>query len=396
MAYQSKHWVILPAAGIGARMQASRPKQYLTIHGQSVLEHTLECFTQDERFEGIFVGVSSEDTFWPEIAKRFCATAKVGSYVGGTERSETVLNGLGHMKAQASRDDWIWVHDAARPCLEARDLNALFAALEAPGCPGVLLASPVADTIKRSDGGRVVTATVDRSNLWRALTPQVFRYGDLLDALVSAVENGCGVTDESAAMEAHGVQPELVIATGNNLKLTHPNDLELAMHLISSSDQRFPRIGNGYDVHAFEPGDHVMLGGVRIPHTQGLRAHSDGDVLLHALMDAMLGALALGDIGKYFPDTQAQWKGADSRALLAAVKTLVEEANYDIANIDVTVICEQPKLSRHIDAIRLCIAEDLSIDVAQVSIKATTTEKLGFTGRGEGIASQAAVLLIPA
>jgi 2-C-methyl-D-erythritol 2,4-cyclodiphosphate synthase len=197
-------------------------------------------------------------------------------------------------------------------------------------------------------------------------------------------------------MEHYGIPPRLVESRGNNIKITRPGDLESAMSFLGgSSVALLPRIGSGYDVHAFEPGDSVVLGGVKIAHTHRLKAHSDGDVVLHAVMDALLGALALGDIGKHFPDTDTKWEGANSRSLLKAVMVLLSDRSYQVGNIDITVIAERPKLAPHISAIQSCIAEDLDVNASQVSVKATTTEKLGFTGRQEGIACQASVMLFP-
>jgi len=196
-------------------------------------------------------------------------------------------------------------------------------------------------------------------------------------------------------MEAKGFKPLLVEGKPSNIKVTRPQDLEQARLMITTSSALRPRLGNGYDVHAFEPGDHVTLGGVKIPHSQGLKAHSDGDVALHALMDAMLGALALGDIGTHFPDTDERWKGADSRVLLRAVNELIRENGYQVGNADLTIIAQRPKMAPHIGSMAEHIADDLGLVPQDVGVKATTTEKLGFCGREEGIAAQASVLLFP-
>lgn len=390
---QAKHWVIIPAAGIGARMQADRPKQYLHLSGKTVLEHTLDPFLNHQKFEAVYVGISPDDTFWAGLP---CARAsRIHAYKGGRERVDTVIAGLHSLQQHADDLDWVWVHDAARPCLEAADLTKLFDALQEEPADGVLLGAPIYDTVKRGNSAADITSTLDRSGLWRALTPQVFRFGQLKKALEKCLVGQVNVTDESSAIEYIGGKPRLLEAVGPNIKITRPGDLDTAMTQLSANNILMPRIGNGFDVHAFEPGDHVVLGGVTIPFEKGLKAHSDGDVVLHALMDGLLGALALGDIGQHFPDTDARWKGADSRALLRAVLDKVEAKGYRIGNVDLTVIAEQPKLARFIPAMQQVIAEDLRLQTDQVSLKATTSEKLGFTGRGEGIASQAAVMLFP-
>ncbi len=389
-----KHWVIIPAAGIGSRMAADRPKQYLSIYNKTILEHTLELFVSESRFSGILVGLAEGDEYWEEL--NYPQKKNVTVFVGGSERFNTVLNGLYAIESLAQDHDWVWVHDAARPCLAQQDIEILFAELASPNSQGALLASPVNDTIKRGEANGFSQETVDRTGLWRALTPQVFKYADLKSAIGQSVLDGVTLTDEASAMEHYGIPPRLVESRGNNIKITRPGDLESAMSFLGgSSVALLPRIGSGYDVHAFEPGDSVVLGGVKIAHTHRLKAHSDGDVVLHAVMDALLGALALGDIGKHFPDTDTKWEGANSRSLLKAVMVLLSERSYQVGNIDITVIAERPKLAPHISAIQSCIAEDLDVNASQVSVKATTTEKLGFTGRQEGIACQASVMLFP-
>lgn len=376
-------------------MAADRPKQYLRLGKRSVIEQTIACFTSQTWVSGIWVGLSDDDAYWDTL--EFSSVSKPQTYRGGAERADTVLAGLEALSGVASSDDWVWVHDAARPCLSQDDIDALLTAL--PDSSGAILAAPIYDTIKRGDEAQKIVATVDRSQLWRALTPQVFRYADLKQALVSGLEKGDQITDEASAMELVGRQPLLVEGRSTNIKITRPGDLELAAQYSAMTEntmaQAIPRIGSGFDVHAFEEGHFVTLCGIRIPHTKGLKAHSDGDVALHALMDAMLGAVALGDIGKHFPDTDEKWKGADSRSLLKAVAKLIAQQGYELGNADLTIIAERPKMSPHIGDMRACIAEDLSVAIDRVSVKATTSEKLGFCGREEGIAVQASVLLLP-
>lgn len=372
-------------------MQADRPKQYLKISTRTILETTLNLFLDDERFEGVMLAVSEQDPYWPALNVEH---ARLQVCHGGATRSRTVLNALNALEGQVAAEDWIWVHDAARPLLRPADIQSLRNVLS-PGEPGALMAVPVADTLKRATQNHRSTETVDRSALWRAQTPQVFPYASLRQALAAALDASVDITDEASAMEWAGVQPLLVPGGEHNLKITRPQDLDVArLHSKEGAANNMSmRIGQGFDVHAFCDGTQVMLGGVSIPHNRGLKAHSDGDVLLHALCDAMLGALALGDIGHHFPDNDPKWKGANSLHLTEAVSGLLTERGWRVANVDSTIIAESPKMAPHIKAMRERIAGALDLKPDQVSVKATTSEKLGFTGRKEGIACQATVLI---
>ena len=279
------------------------------------------------------------------------------------------------------------MHDAARPLVTRADLVKLIAAARSEH--GALLATPVTDTLKDGPEG-LVQRTVPRAGLWRALTPQAFPFDVLRDALRQA---GPDVTDEASAVEALGRKPRLVAGSAANIKITRAEDLDLARRLLGTAPARV-RVGSGYDVHRFGDGDFVTLGGVAIAHTQGLLAHSDGDVLLHAICDALLGAAALGDIGHHFPPEDERWRGADSRDLLRRTIDLLAEREVRPVHIDATVIAERPRLKPHIAAMQRHIAADTGLDLTQVSIKATTTEGLGFAGRGEGIAAQAVATVL--
>lgn len=396
---ERKHWAIVPAAGLGTRMQAERPKQYLPLLGRSILEHSLDAMLGCGLFQAVVVPLSDADTWWPQTV--FTAHPNIIRAPGGAERAASVLNALLSLQDQAQADDWVWVHDAARPCLSRDEISALHTALTQASY-GLVLALPIADSVKRSDANGRHAQNVDRTGLWRALTPQVFPYRLLLDALHYCQQHGITPTDEASAVEAFGYSSDLVTGSADNIKITVPADLIKAEQIMRSrnsssysSGAGLPRIGSGFDVHAFGPGSHIVLGGVSIPHTHGLIAHSDGDVLLHALADALLGALALGDIGKHFPDTDAKWAGADSRGLLRAVYQLVQDKGYRLANADMTIIAQAPKMAPHIATMQANIAADLLTTTDQIGIKATTTEQLGFTGRREGIACQATVLVVP-
>jgi len=398
----SNVWVIIPAAGIGSRMQAELPKQYLRILDRTILEHSIECFLKHPGFNHVYVGISQQDEFFSSMS--LANDKRINVYEGGRERVDSVLNGLKCLSGRAKDDDWVWVHDAARPCLSYEDIESLFSAITQAN-DGVILAAPVSDTIKRSNEAGCVGETVNRDDLWRALTPQVFKYSVLKSALEYCQSKGFLVTDESSAVELNGGKTVLVQGSALNIKVTRPEDLFMASEIIKQGKlidpppkdktSSFPRVGSGFDVHAFGEGDHIILGGVTIPNPHGLVAHSDGDVLLHALMDALLGALALGDIGFHFPDTDLKWKGASSRMMLRYVKDKVALQGFQISNVDSTIIAQSPKMSPHIAQMQQYIAEDLSLELSAVGIKATTTEQLGFTGRKEGIACQATVMLVP-
>ncbi len=394
-------WAVVVAAGSGRRMGAELPKQYLDLGGRTVLEHTVSALASFSELAGMVVVHSAEDLQIQRI--QFPEHLPVYLTPGGAERADSVRAGLAKVAQHAQPEDWVMVHDAARPCLEQSDLRALYRRCIHTG-EGAILARPVADTLKRSGDsgdGSAVAATVDRSNLWCAQTPQMFPLGALQQALDSAAKRHVIVTDEASAIEATGGVVQLVKASPRNIKITVPEDLELARQFLGidpqaqHQEQAAMRIGHGYDVHRFGPGGAVVLGGVSIPHTAGLEAHSDGDVLLHALCDAMLGAVGAGDIGRHFPDTDAANAGIDSRVLLRRVLALVHERGWRPANVDSTLVAQAPKMAPHIDSMCGNIASDLEIDVSAVNVKATTTERLGFAGREEGIAAYAVVCLEP-
>ena len=412
------YWVLVPAAGIGKRMGSAIPKQYLPLVGQPVIAHTLTTLLAHPRIAGVTVVISAEDEWWPTVAAELAVAKPLRVVTGGAERCHSVLNGLEALRQRAAPTDWVLVHDAARPCLTTEELDRLLAEL-ADDPVGGLLAVPVRDTLKQADVAGRVAATVDRSRLWHALTPQMFRLGMLQEALSAALARGLLVTDEAAAIEAAGFAPRLIEGRADNLKITRPEDLALAEFYLARRQEtgergqetrdrkqqelhpapRTPhpgsmRIGHGFDVHAFGPGEFIVLGSVRIPHTHGLIAHSDGDVLLHALCDALLGAAGLGDIGQHFPDSSAEFKGIDSRVLLRRVAALLREQGLTVGNVDATIIAQAPRMALHVSAMRENIAADLAIAPDRINVKATTTERLGYIGRGEGIAVHAVALLV--
>ena len=379
----------MPAAGRGRRMAGgdAPPKQYLPLAGRTVIEHALAPFLADAACQGVVVALAAGDDRFAVLP--VARDPRVVTVEGGAERRDSVAAGLAAIRARVGgADPWVLVHDAARPCLPRADLARLLASLAAAP-DGALLALRVADTVKRADAAGRVAATVPRDGLYRAQTPQAARLGRLLAALAAAP----GATDEASALESGGARPLLVAGSPANIKVTEPDDLALAARLLGESRMGQPRIGFGVDVHAFGPGDHVWLGGERIPYARGVVAHSDGDVLLHALCDALLGAAGLGDIGQHFPDTDPAYRGVSSLELLRATLARVRAAGLAVVNADLTVLGEAPRIAPHRDAIRARLAAELGLPLARVNVKATTTERLGFLGRGEGLAAEAAVLL---
>jgi 2-C-methyl-D-erythritol 4-phosphate cytidylyltransferase/2-C-methyl-D-erythritol 2,4-cyclodiphosphate synthase len=303
---------------------------------------------------------------------------------GGATRAKSVVAGLAALADQPA-NSIVLVHDAARPFVDAAHVAALTQALE--GADGAIPALPVADTLKRGQDG-VVSATVSRDGLWRAQTPQAFRLAALSEAYAAWPAGGGEPTDDAAVMEAAGGRIALAPGDPRLMKLTYPEDFAMAERLAAPAAQT-TRIGQGFDAHRFGPGDHLWLCGVRIDHDRTLIGHSDADAGLHALTDALLGAIGEGDIGDHFPPSDPQWKGADSGVFLRHAADLVRARGGRIANVDVTLICERPKVKPHRAAMRARLAELLDLPLDRVSVKATTTEAMGFTGREEGLAAQA-------
>ncbi|HEV7358874.1 MAG TPA: 2-C-methyl-D-erythritol 2,4-cyclodiphosphate synthase [Steroidobacteraceae bacterium] len=393
-------WAIVPAAGRGERFSSAGPrgvpKQYTPLLGRSILEWSLRALLGEPRIHCIVAVIADGDERWPEVAKHL-DSPKLQSTVGGAHRQDSVMNGLEFLASRAAPDDWILVHDAARPCLSGAEIKALADVLEsgstgaAGPVGGAVLAAPIVDTVKRELTGGM--ETVDRTGLWRSLTPQVFAYAQLRRALQDAARAGVAVTDEAQAMERIGIRAVLVPGSPFNIKVTRAEDLDIAADILRLGEGSHMRIGQGMDVHAFGEGDHVTLGGVRITHPQGIVAHSDGDVVIHALCDALLGALGDGDIGQHFPDSDARYRGADSRVFLRVVAQRMQAAGLRLVNADITVLAEAPRIGAHRAAMAANLAADLGVAPALINIKATTTERLGFIGRKEGLAAMASVLL---
>lgn len=379
-------FVVVPAAGCGSRMQADRPKQYLLLAGRTVLENTVSALLEVDEIDGVYVAVSPRD----ETADTLPMAAAVLK-TGGATRAETVFNTLEVLAETIGSDDFVLVHDAARPLLKPEDVSRLIAEterlLEEGAAAGAVLAVPVWDTVKRVDEEGVLVEDLKRDGLVRIATPQCFRYGELKAALAKHLD----ATDESSAMRAEGRRVAVVECSAVNVKITRPQDLEYAQQLLNPAMKI--RIGIGYDSHRLVEGRKFTLGGVEIEHTLGLDGHSDADALLHAVTDALLGAARLGNIGTFFPDTDPKYKGADSAQLLEQAYQAVREAGWSVVNIDAVVVAQKPKLNPHVPAMQRRIEEILELEEGTVSIKPKTNEKLGFEGREEGVSTQAVVLL---
>jgi 2-C-methyl-D-erythritol 4-phosphate cytidylyltransferase/2-C-methyl-D-erythritol 2,4-cyclodiphosphate synthase len=388
--------VVLVAAGRGTRARAAEdvgqpPKQYRRIGGRSVLALTAEAFLAEPSVSALVAAIHPDD------AGRYSHAAseiRHGSerlrppVVGGADRQASVRAGLESLADHAP--DLVLIHDAVRPFVSGQTIRDVIAALRTDDavCTGV----PVVDTVQRADGRGYVVETVRREGLWRAATPQAFRYSLIAEAHRRAAAEGvAGLTDDAAVASWAGHRVRMIPCEDTNVKLTTPHDYAAAEARIGSGPDRLGdiRTGMGYDVHALEPGDAVVLGGVAIPHTHRLKGHSDADVALHALTDAILGAIGEGDIGQHFPPSDPQWRGAPSRLFLADAVRRVRARGGAIANVDVTIVAEAPKVGPHREAMQAAIAEACGIAVDRVGVKATTNEGLGFAGRREGIAALA-------
>ncbi|TFL16737.1 bifunctional 2-C-methyl-D-erythritol 4-phosphate cytidylyltransferase/2-C-methyl-D-erythritol 2,4-cyclodiphosphate synthase [Jannaschia formosa] len=368
--------VLIVAAGRGLRAGGGVPKQYRSLRGEAVVTHSLRAF--EGHVDDAVLVIHPDDA---DLAARACPGTR--AVPGGDTRAASVAAGLA-----AVRTERVLIHDAARPLVPDAVIARVIAALDEAEAAAPAL--PVTDALWQ--GGRVVTGLQDRTDLLRAQTPQGFRT-EALRAAHAAFEGEAA--DDVAVARAAGIEVKVVAGSEDNLKITGPEDLARAERLMRG-DAMDLRVGNGFDVHRFGPGDHVMLCGVRVPHGRGLQGHSDADVGLHTIADAIYGALAEGDIGRHFPPSDPQWKGAESGQFLSHAAGLARARGFAIGNIDCTLICEFPKIGPHAAAMRARVAELTGVAADRVSVKATTTERLGFAGRGEGIACQATVALVRA
>ncbi len=391
------HAVVIVAAGRGVRAGGALPKQYRQLAGRPVLWHTVRRFLAHARIDLVQVAIHPDDhdAYIQALGDLRPHDKLLPPTHGGAARQDSVRLGLEALVPHAP--DTVLIHDAARPFVSAALIDRLIDACtkeeEGTAIAGAIAALPVVDTLKRADASGLIAETVDRAHLWRAQTPQAFRFA----AITRAHRDMAGrtLTDDAAVAEAAGLNVRLVEGDPDNIKLTTPSDFDLAERFLRQADggPGAPppeiRVGHGFDVHRFGEGRAVTLCGVTIPHDRGLLGHSDADVALHALTDALLGALGAGDIGQHFPPSDDRWRGAPSHVFLAHAASLVAARQGRIVNIDLTLICERPKIGPHRAAMVARIADILGIDADRVSLKATTTERLGFTGRGEGLAAEA-------
>ena len=381
---------LIVAAGRGARASAgegSQPKQYEHINGVPVLAHTLHPFMRNCGVSHVQVVIHPDDT------ALYCSATEglsvLPPVMGGANRQASVLAGLEALAAHSPR--YVLIHDAARPFVTRDVISRVLAALDTH--QAAIAAQPVADTLKRAASDGTISETVDRANLWRAQTPQGFHFDAILAAHRKAAAAGrTGFTDDAALAEWAGLPVYLVTGSSTNTKITTAEDLIAANRAEYSAS--YSRSGLGFDVHAFAPGDHVWLGGIRIAHTHKLDGHSDADVVLHALTDALLGTIGDGDIGQHFPPSDPQWKGAASIMFLNDAVRRVRARGGRILNADITVLAEAPKIGPHRVAMQTQIAKALGCSPRDIGIKATTTETLGFVGRREGIAAMAVTTVI--
>ena len=371
---------IIVAAGSGSRLGGQVPKQFLPLGGKPVLRWSVEVMLRCNKIADVII-IAPPDSV-EQTGALLPANPRLRVIPGSPiSRTESVRAGLNTLSAAPPAK--VLIHDAARPGLTLDVLEELLTALDtaSAACPAL----PVSDALKDTSAGGI--RSVPRDSLVRVQTPQAFRWDAITSAYAATTD---AAVDDLALVEAHGAKITLTPGREALMKITYPEDLAVIEKLIASPALR---VGTGFDVHGFEPGDAVILCGVRIPHTKKLEGHSDADAGWHALTDAILGALALGDIGDHFPPSDPQWKGAASVKFLQHAVKLAHDRGFRIANADITILAERPKISPHREAMRRATAEACDIELASVSVKATTTEKLGFVGREEGIAAQAVVLL---
>ncbi len=379
--------VLIAAAGTGQRMGTETPKQYIKIHGKSVLRYSIETFLSLPECASLRVIINPNDAdLYHDAIMGLDLPPSIG---GGKERSDSIINGLNSLD-NLKNEDIILIHDGARPLTSPENIRSLLESLK--NNRAATLAAPISATLRRSDNQNSAIEQVSRDNLWSIQTPQAFRYEDLLKAHKNA-DPEKSYTDDTALVSAIGIPVKLVEGSEENIKVTRPQDLEMAEKLLKP--KTITRSGLGFDVHAFDadkPGP-VRLCGVNIDHPHALKGHSDADVGLHAITDALLGAISEGDIGQHFPPSNDKFKDMDSAIFLEKSLEIATSKNAHINNIDLTLICEEPKIGPHAHAMRKRIAEILNLQENQINVKATTTEQLGFTGRKEGIAAQALVTI---
>jgi 2-C-methyl-D-erythritol 4-phosphate cytidylyltransferase / 2-C-methyl-D-erythritol 2,4-cyclodiphosphate synthase len=372
---------IVVAAGSGSRTGSKLPKQYINVAGKPMIRHSVDALLQILKPENIFIIIGENQHSHAQAALPHINAAQF--IVGGATRRLSVLNGL--EAAEKRKPERVLIHDAARPFLSSTVIHRLLAKLDS--CTGAVPALPIVDSL--AHGNELMQQAVKRDGLWRVQTPQAFRFAEIF-AVHKNWSSEHEPTDDASMLLDTGAQVAFVEGDEALTKFTYAHDFETRHG--QTSKMTF-RSGTGFDVHKFGPGEELWLCGIHIPSPHGLIGHSDADVALHAVVDAILGAAALGDIGDHFPPSDPQWRGVSSDLFVAEAMRLVREKGYELGNLDLTIICETPKIGPHRVAMRARLADILHTDVEKLSVKATTTEGLGFTGRGEGIAAQAIATL---
>lgn len=368
---------IIVAGGSGKRFGNKVPKQYLNLNGKPLIRHCVETFLAHPEISSVLPVIRMEDQ--DRLREALAGLQFLEPIIGGLERQASVKNGLESLYTKHPKN--VLIHDAARPFISLELITKVLNNLQVSGAvvPGL----KISDTVKQHDGKHIIS-TLDRKQLISIQTPQGFRYSDILKAHRDVAN--LGYTDDAAVAEANDVKVTFVDGDPKNIKITNPDDLTKKINNMNNWEYR---VGSGFDVHRFGSGDHVTLCGLQIPHDYGLIGHSDADAPIHALTDALLGAISHGDIGDHFPPSSEKWKNVSSDIFLTHAVNCVHKLNGKIINVDLTIICETPRITKYRKSMISIIAKILKISPARVSIKATTTEKLGFTGRNEGVAAQA-------
>ena len=373
---------LVVAAGRGERFGGDIPKQYINLNGITLLRRSLEVLISNHHIQNIKVVIHPDDIeFYNEATEGLNILDPV---FGADQRQESVRLGLQSFKQ--INPHYVLIHDAVRPFLTNDTIDALLTSLETQQL-AVIPGLPVKDSLKRAKNNRIITS-VDRTDMWQAQTPQGFNYKAIMEAHKSMI--GLNLTDDAAVAEKNGISVEVIEGSSVNFKVTTPRDFERGKDYLNFGTKiKSTRVGIGYDVHGFKSGKSLTLCGIKIPFNKSLKGHSDADVAMHALTDALLGTISAGDIGLIFPPTDPQWKNSSSKIFLEYARDEIKQLNGKIINVDLTIICEKPKINKFRDQMQKNIAKVLNISTKQVNIKATTTERLGFTGREEGIATQA-------
>ncbi len=383
---------LIVAAGRGSRaaVAGSPPKQYSLLNGVSILRRTALAFIKHPQISTVAVCIHADDGGLYEAAMTGLGPKLTKPIYGGETRQDSVRLGLEGLASQGI--EYVLIHDAARPFISEAVISGVIDALAK--APGAIAALPVTDTLKEEAPGLLIARTVSRDRLWRAQTPQGFRFNGIIDAHRSAhaVKAG-GMTDDAALAEWAGIPVAIAQGSEANIKLTTLEDLAMAERRLQAEMALETRSATGFDVHRFTHGDHVWLGGVKIPHSERLDGHSDADVALHALTDALLGTIGDGDIGQHFPPSDPQWKGAPSIMFLKDAARRIAERGGRIVNVDVTILAEAPKIGPHRAAMQTEIGAALGLSFDRIGIKATTNEGLGYIGRREGIAAMASATI---